>query len=65
MGVVIGSQVGVHHTHRHSVDLEPEALEIRVMGVVIGSQVGVHHTHRHTVDLDPGASEIRVKSPEH
>jgi hypothetical protein len=53
MGVVKHSQVGVHHTHRHTVDLEPRPLEIRVMGVVMGSQVGVHHTHRHTVDLEP------------
>jgi hypothetical protein len=48
----------IHHTHRHTVDLEPRPLEIRVMGVVMGSQVGVHHTHRHTVDLEPGALEI-------
>jgi hypothetical protein len=54
LGVVVGSQVGVHHAHRHTVDLEPGALEIRVMGVVVRSQVGVHHTHRHTVDLEPG-----------
>jgi hypothetical protein len=29
LGVVVGSQMGVHHTHRHTVDLEPGALEIR------------------------------------
>ncbi len=28
LGVVMGSQVGVHHTHRHTVDLEPGASEI-------------------------------------
>ncbi len=53
LGVIMGSQVGVHHTHRHTVDLEPGPLEIRVMGVIIRSQVGVHHTHRHTADLEP------------
>ncbi len=57
LGVIVGSQVGVHHTHRHTVDLEPGPLEI--LGLRAWSW-GVHHTHRHTVDLEPGALEIRV-----
>jgi hypothetical protein len=28
LGVIMGCQVSVHHTHRHTVDLEPGALEI-------------------------------------
>ncbi len=40
--------MGVHHTHRHTVDLEPVALEIRVMGMVIHAARWVFTTHTDT-----------------